>query len=100
MSSIFTLRKGSEEFRRFLKILRGIVVAEGYTPEDHVEEEEDHQVDDPPKIVDLVSFNPVRVPARVLAEGVDLLTRLLLPFLVSVLDKSQFWVDGLGLSAE
>lgn len=99
MSKILTLMRGCGGKLGDCQDLRCIVVAEGNAPEDHVEEEKHHEVDDPPEVVNLVSFNPIRVPARILTEGVDLLT-LLLHLLVPVLDKSQSRVYSLGLSTE
>ena len=84
-------------------MLPGVVVTESYAPEDHVEEEEDHEVDDSPQVVYLVSLHPVRVPARVLSEGINLvssLSRQVILVPTSALGKPQPRVDGLGLSTK
>ena len=91
----------------------GVVVAEGDAPEDHVEEEEDHQVDDSTQVVNFVSLHPVRVPARVLSEGINLVLvsrrRLLIIIIIisttttsatSALGETQSRVDGFGLSTK
>ena len=90
----------------------GVVVAEGDAPEDHVEEEEDHQVDDSTQVVNFVSLHPVRVPARVLSEGINLVLvsprrRLLIIIIIisttsatSALGETQSRFDGFGLSTK
>ena len=85
-------------------MLLGVVVAESDAPEDHVEEEENHEVDDSTQVVYFVSLHPVRVPARVLSEGINLVSsqsrRLLIILPTSALGKPQPRVDGLGLSTK
>ena len=86
-----------------MDVILGVVVTEGDAPEDHVEEEEDHEVDNSTQVVYLVSLHPVRVPARVLSEGVNLvssLNRRLLTIPTSALGEPQPRVDGLGLSTK
>ena len=84
----------------------GVVVAEGDAPEDHVEEEEDHQVDDSTQVVNFVSLHPVRVPARVLSEGINLVLvssrrrQLIILPSTSALTQPQSGVDGLGLGTK
>lgn len=84
-------------------MLLGVVVAESDAPEDHVEEEEDHEVDDSAQVVYFVSLHPVRVPSRVLSEGINLvssLSRQVILVPTSALGKPQPRVDGLGLSTK
>ena len=84
-------------------MLLGVVVAKSDAPEDHVEEEEDHEVDDSAQVVYFVSLHPVRVPARVLSEGINLvssLSRQVILVPTSALGKPQPRVDGLGLSTK
>ena len=86
----------------------GVVVTEGDAPEDHVEEKEDHQVDDSTQVVNFVSLHPVRVPARVLSEGINLvlvsrrrqLIIIIITTTTSALGEPQPWVDGFGLSTK
>ena len=93
---------------RTVGMLPGVVVTESYAPEDHVEEEEDHQVDDSTQVVDFVSLHPVRVPARVLSEGINLVLLrsrrrqliIIISTTTSSLDEPQPWVDGFGLSTK
>ena len=81
-------------------------MAEGDAPEDHVEEEEHHEVDDPAQVVDFVSLHPVRVPAGVLSEGINLVLvssrrrQLIIIPTTSALSQPQSRVDGLGLSTK
>ena len=103
ISNILILNNERVKVQSCSWMLLGVVVAESDTPEDHVEEEEDHEVDDSPQVVYLVSLHPVRVPARVLSEGVNLvssLDRRLLTILTSALGEPQPRVDGLGLSTK
>ena len=86
-----------------MDVILGVVVTEGDAPEDHVEEEEDHEVDNSTQVVYLVSLHPVRVPARVLSEGINLvssLRRRLLIIPTTALGQPQPGVDGLGLSTK
>ena len=97
-----------------MDVILGVVVTEGDAPEDHVEEEEDHEVDNSTQVVYLVSLHPVRVPARVLSEGINLVLvsprrRLLIIIIIisttttsatSALGETQSRVDGFGLSTK
>ena len=85
-------------------LILGVVVAQGDAPEDHVEEEEDHEVDNSTQVVYLVSLHPVRVPAGVLSEGINLVLvssrrrQLIVLTSSSALGETQPRVDGFGLS--
>ena len=87
-------------------MLLGVVVAESDAPEDHVEEEEDHEVDNSTQVVDFVSLHPVRVPARVISEGINLVLvssrrrQLIIIPPSSALGKPQSGVDGFWLSTK
>ena len=74
-------------------------MTQGNTPEDDIEEKEQHEVDDSTKVVNFVSLHPVRIPTRIVTEGINLISRLpILLVLNAVLAQSESWIDSFGLS--
>ena len=105
ISKIFTLQKVRqyENVHITSSDILCIVVTEGNTPEDQIEKEEENEVDDSPEVVNLVSLHPVRVPAGVVTERINVVALVVLvaiASLPSVLGESQSRVDCFGLSAE
>ena len=110
ISKIFTLQKVRQYVNDHITSsdILCIVVTEGNTPEDQIEKEEEDEVDDSPEVVNLVSLHPVRVPARVLSEGINLVLLrsrrrqlvMIISTTTSSLDEPQPWVDGFGLGTK
>ena len=105
ISKIFTLQKVRqyENVHITSSDILCIVVTEGNTPEDQIEKEEENEVDDSPEVVNLVSLHPVRVPAGVVTERINVVALVVLvaiASLPSVLGESQSRVDCFGLGAE
>ena len=105
ISKIFTLQKVRQYVNDHITSsdILCIVVTEGNTPEDQIEKEEEDEVDDSPEVVNLVSLHPVRVPAGVVTERINVVALVVLvaiASLPSVLGESQSRVDCFGLGAE
>merc|ERR1719474_914162 len=83
---------------RCKKVKLFVEVRERNGPEDHIEEKEDNEVSNLSCSIDPVSLNPVRIPARVVSEQVNLIVisfsfTIILPVSVSVLLSLHFRVD-------